>query len=161
MNKFKDTITLIALYITIIDETIDDRELQIIYNYNDNCVELKKDISDILSDQPDKIQLDSLLVQLNNSSDEVKFEAFQLFFEVIYSDGFYDSKEKDIITSICKKVHIDKSDLINIESRVSADIKLYSEKKENWEEKVSLGFYNLIDNITFNQLESIKKKKNV
>lgn len=160
MNKFKDTITLIALYITIIDETIDDRELQIIYNYNDNCVELKKDISDILSDQPDKIQLDSLLVQLNNSSDEVKFEAFQLFFEVIYSDGFYDSKEKDIITSICKKVHIDKSDLISIESRISADIKLYSEKKENWEEKVSLGFYNLIDNITFNQLESIKKKKN-
>ncbi len=160
MNKFKNTITLIAVYITVMDEIVDDRELQIIYNYNDKWEELKKDISDIFSDQPDKIQLDSLLVQLNNSSDEVKFEAFQLFFEVIYSDGFYDSKEKDIITSICKKVHIDKSDLISIESRVSTDIKLYSEKKENWEEKVSLGFYNLIDNLTFNQLESIKKKKN-
>ena len=160
MNKFKDTITLIALYIAIIDETIDDRELQIIYNYNDNCVELKKVMSDILSGQPDKISLDSLLVQLNNSSDEVKFEAFQLFFEVIYSDGFYDSKEKDIINYICGKVFIDKSDLISIKSRVSADIKLYSEKKENWGKKVSLGFYNLIDNLTFKQLESIKEKKN-
>jgi hypothetical protein len=159
MNKLKDTITLIAVYITVIDQIIDDRELQIIYNYNDKCEELKKDISDILSDKPDKIQLDSLLVQLNNSADEVKFEAFQLFLEVIYSDGFYDSKEKNIINYICEKVCIDKSDLISIESRVSADVKLYSEKKENWGKKVSLGFYNLIDNLTFKQLESIKERK--
>ena len=158
-TNYKSTITLIGIYIIVTDNVIDDKELQVIFNYNNEWGEIEKEINDIYSDSQSKIPLDILLGELKEAPKEIINDAYQLFLEIIYSDGYYDKEEKETVIVIRGIVNINDDEFLQIENRVSNNIKLYNEKEEKWSDNLKIGFYGLMDNLSPNADNIFKKKK--
>ncbi|MBP8016698.1 50S ribosome-binding GTPase [Candidatus Gracilibacteria bacterium] len=159
MNDFKNIISLIAIYIIITDKEIDNKEVAIIYNYNKNLVEIEDEINNIYSDSENKILLDDLLHQLSTFSYDVILEAYQLFLEVIYSDGYYAVNEKSTLDYIREKLHIDETDLYKLENKVLSNIKLYDEKEIKWSDTYKELFYGLMLKISKQKTNYYEKKQ--
>ncbi|OMP32285.1 GTPase [Mangrovimonas sp. DI 80] len=158
-TSFKQVITLISIYITIQDRIIDNKELQIIYNYNSNWQELQNEINNIFSDSPDKIPFQKLIKELANAPKEIIHEAYQLFLEVIYSDGYYDKDEKEIIKKIRQEIHIDQAEFLQLENKIANNIKLYGEKEDKWSDDLKIGFYSFMEKLSPHKENTFSQKK--
>lgn len=118
MKKYKDyksVITLIAAYIVISDREIDNKELDTLYAYNTNCIDIEDEINDIFSDNENKILLIDLLNELSCFPDTIIYEAYCLFLDIIYSDGFFHIKEQEKLNEIKELLPFDDSRLAILE----------------------------------------------
>lgn len=159
MNEHKKIISLIAVHIIVSDKEIDNKELEVLYNYNNDCIEIENEINDIYSDSDNKISLENLLAQLANYPNEIILEAYQLFLEVIYSDGYYDRNEKEILNKIREKLIIDDTVFYQIENRISSNIKLYNEKAETWSDNLKVNFYGFMSKLSTKEDSVFKKRQ--
>lgn len=129
-KNHKSIITLIAVYIIIADREIDNKELGVLYSYNIDWENLESEINDILSDSESKISLNDLLKELSCLSDSIIYEAYCLFLDIIYSDGFYHLKERAKLDEIRELLPFDDSMFSILESSFlkNSENNLYKEK---------------------------------
>jgi predicted GTPase len=154
----KQIITLIGIYIILSDKSIDDKEIKVLFNYNRQIGEIRDLIDNIIFNSVDKIPLKSLATELNKASKAIVKEAYNLFFEIIYSDGFYDKDEKTLLLEIRENLKIDKKEFLEIETKVANNVKIYFEKEENWTDDIKIGFYSIMDSLTSSNKYENKKK---
>ncbi|WP_281336900.1 GTPase [Flavobacterium eburneipallidum] len=135
MKKEKDhksIITLIAVYIITADKQIDNKELDTIYAYNKNCIDIENEINNIFSDDDNKILLSDLVKELSFFPDTIIYEAYNLFLDIIYSDGFCHIKEQEKLNEIKKILPFNDSSLAILELSFLEKSKksLYKEEKK-------------------------------
>lgn len=131
-KDYKSIITLIAAHIITADKEIDNKELDIIYSYNKNCSDIENEINNIFSDDDDKILLTDLVKELSCFPNTIIYEAYNLFLDIIYCDGFYHIKEQEKLEEIKRILPFDESTLAILELSFLEKSKkyLYKEEKE-------------------------------
>ncbi|MCC9063571.1 GTPase [Flavobacterium piscisymbiosum] len=131
-KDYKSIITLIAAYIITADKEIDNKELDIIYAYNKNYSDIENEINNIFSDDDNKILLIDLVKELSYFPNTIIYEAYNLFLDIIYSDGFCHIKEQEKLKEIKKILPFDDSSLAILELSFLEKSKksLYKEEKK-------------------------------
>lgn len=101
-------------YVVIADEQIDKRELdvidQFIKEYNISSEKIDNSIKLILEDNKQRKSLNDIIQNLKKLDHDKKKFAVALSLQVVYSDGYYDPKEKDLITNLINELEIDLDD---------------------------------------------------
>lgn len=136
-KDYKSIITLIAVYIIIADSEIDNKELDTIYGYNTNCSNIEDEINNIFFDNDNKILLSDLVNELSCFPDTIIYEAYNLFLDIIYSDGFCHIKEQEKLKEIKELLPFDDSRLAILELSFLEKSKqsLYKEKQKKKEDE--------------------------
>ena len=139
-KDYKSIITLIAIYIITADREIDNKELDTLYTYNIDCEDIEDEINNIFSENENKIPLCDLLNELSGFPDTIIYEAYCLFLDIIYSDGFYHLKEREKLNEIRELLPFDDLRIAILESSFlkNSEVTLYKEKPNRMTNK----FYN-------------------
>lgn len=159
-KDYKSIITLIAIYIITADREIDNKELDTLYTYNIDCDDIEDEINNIFLENENKIPLCDLLNELSGFPETIIYEAYCLFLDIIYSDGFYHLKEREKLNEIRELLPFDDLRIAILESSFlkNSEVTLYKEKPNRMTNK----FYNRFkkkSSVTPN--ESDEKKKEI
>jgi len=149
LNQSK-VVALVASHIIKADNTVDNEELKILYDFSNELNGIENDIIPILNGDTTTHPLEELLNDLQEFSEKEKVEAFTFFLRIIYSDGYYHDKEKEILNLIRKSVSISDNVFSLIEEKVSTEIDKYSFKESNWKDTFSKKYYGFLSSITLN-----------
>lgn len=158
-KDYKSIITLIAVYIITADREIDNKEIDTLYTYNIDCEDIEDEINNIFSESENKIPLCDLLNELSSFPDTIIYEAYCLFLDIIYSDGFYHLKEREKLDEIRELLPFDDSRFAILESSFlqHSEATLYKEKPITKTDK----FYNRFKKKSGTTNGSDEKKKEI
>lgn len=138
LNSY-DISFLIESYAIVADSEIHSNEIKAQKTDQQPSKETKDECAKILSDDPGKIPLDSLIdmfMEYSNNEEE-KNRLVKRLLKIIYADGFYDTRERKVFDYIIKKIDFPKSSVAILENEVKNELldDKYVEKEQSFLER--------------------------
>lgn len=147
-----NNIILFTAYVCVADGLIHDNEVNLIDKFleeNNLSEDIKENVRKIMGDTEDKINLDTILMELKKSGDDSVKQALLVGLNVAYSDGFFDPSEEDIFQKFLEITNFNNQLYLELKGSIINNLDEKKEVSNIYEEK-------FIDKIIKNFLFSLK-----
>jgi len=142
--NFDELSYLLISYLIVADGEINDKELRINDKIFTPSETLKIEQAKIFADSDDKTTIKDLINELKQSNCDLK-PLFNNLYQIIYADGYYDTREKAFVLDIANQLDYSKDELAIIENDTLANHSNGCNRKEIlWHESLRSIFNALI-----------------
>lgn len=136
---------LLAAHIIVTDGEINIKEAELLNKLIATSSEILEEYKKIASDEDNKITLDELLSNYSSFHLTNHKPLITFLFKIIYADGYYDDREKDIIRYIANYINYSEDDLVLIEMNFALQNSF--REQVSWQESMRIAFYEFLDAI--------------
>lgn len=155
----KRTIILIGAYLISSDKEVDAKEIRILENFHNGFSNNFEQINKIINNDIDRIDIEELIDDIKHYDKLELLEAFELFIELIYADGYYHKEEKVLLETIRERCQFDRAEFAILENRVSKEMPIYEEKPYVFKDDVKIGLNTLLAKIDPKNKPLYEKRK--